>query len=152
VGLGDPFGAEPRTGGAIHFEAMRRLFSSFAHGVPALGLMLLRVTVGIALIAHSVPPLLSGHPLAIATLYALLALSGLLLLVGLWTPVAGALVAPEVLGAALAHLAPWPQGLFIVVMALALALLGPGAWSIDAWLYGWKQIRINGNRRRGPPS
>jgi len=32
------------------------------------------------------------------------------------------------------------------VVCTALVLLGPGAWSVDARLFGWKRVRIgNGN-------
>jgi hypothetical protein len=41
------------------------------------------------------------------------------------------------------HPASRPQFGSITIMASALALLGPGAWSVDAWLYGWKQIKIS---------
>jgi uncharacterized membrane protein YphA (DoxX/SURF4 family) len=36
---------------------------------------------------------------------------------------------------------PWTNILLITLCA-ALVLLGPGAWSVDARLFGWKRIDI----------
>ena len=71
---------------------MRRLFSTFASGLPGLGLLLLRLIAGIALIVHWVR-LHNGASLQAITPHVIAAAGGLLLLVGLWTPVAGAIVA-----------------------------------------------------------
>jgi putative oxidoreductase len=68
--------------------------------------------------------------------------AAILLLIGLWTPFAGGLIAVLQLGLALSHPAdPWP---FVRVGALgaALAMLGPGGCSVDARLFGRKQIQI----------
>jgi putative oxidoreductase len=35
------------------------------------------------------------------------------------------------------HLSP---SILLATIGAALALLGPGAWSFDAWLFGWKRI------------
>lgn len=130
---------------------MRRLFSNFAHGAPAAGLLLLRLAVGIALIDHAVAVLITRPTLASAIVHSIFTLLGVLLLVGLWTPIASSLGALGVVWEAVAHSASWRSGVSTGIMAVALTLLGPGAWSVDAWLYGWKQIRIlDPHRDQGP--
>ena len=119
---------------------MRRLFSTFARGWPGVGLLLLRLVVGIALIARVVQRLNGGPaPSVIAVCVVALGLA-LLLLAGLWTPVAGTLVTALELCTI-----PWELGsisthIFIATMAAASALVGPGFWSLDHRLYGWKRI------------
>ncbi len=131
---------------------MRRLYSTFAHGAPGIGLLLLRLTTGGALIYHGVTPLVRHAPFAPAAVRALLILLGVLLLSGLWTPIAGGLVAVITLWEMVSHPASQPQWVWIAIIAAALALLGPGAWSADARLYGWKEIKISGRRRAGQDS
>jgi uncharacterized membrane protein YphA (DoxX/SURF4 family) len=68
------------------------------------------------------------------------ALAGLLLIAGLWTPIAGVVVAFVEARIAIAS----PSNAVIPVMVAALgatlAMIGPGTWSIDAWLFGRKHI------------
>ena len=67
---------------------------------------------------------------------------GILLLVGLATPVAGALAALFQLWMAIAGRAqPWECALAAAI-ATGISLLGPGSWSIDARAYGRKRIYI----------
>lgn len=122
---------------------MRRLFSSFAPGAPGMGLLLLRIATGSTLIYYAVSALIADGRFAPALLYALSMLLGVLLLVGLWTPIAAALAAVVALWEIASHPALHPQLGSIAIMAAALALVGPGAWSLDARLYGWKQIKIS---------
>jgi uncharacterized membrane protein YphA (DoxX/SURF4 family) len=77
---------------------------------------------------------------------------GLLLLAGLWTPVAGTLGAMIAVWRLVSHVGePWIQVL-VATLGVALALLGPGAWSIDARLFGWKRVDIPDRQSRRPAS
>ncbi len=119
---------------------MQRLFSTFPQGLPGIGLALLRAAVAIPLVQQAIVGLLNASPPAPLGLVA--AGAALLLLVGLWTPMAGVLVAVAELGLALSYPAePWTFVHFGTLGA-ALAMLGPGGWSVDARLFGRKRIQI----------
>ena len=68
--------------------------------------------------------------------------AGLLLLVGLWTPVAATLVVAIELWKISWKLGdPWIY-LLLATIAAGIALLGPGRWSVDARLFGWKRVEL----------
>jgi uncharacterized membrane protein YphA (DoxX/SURF4 family) len=131
---------------------LHRLFSAFPAGFPGVGLLLLRVVVGATLLAHGVLCLLSPERLTLnlSVICALLLLSGLCLLIGFLTPIVSLLACFEALGIAFSVLpAPLTNSFDsklalapIVAISLAIALLGPGAFSLDARLFGWKEIVI----------
>lgn len=69
--------------------------------------------------------------------------AGLMLLLGLWTPIAGTLAA---LLEALKLFRPLPPSWEVILattMAFSLAFLGPGSYSMDARKYGRKRISID---------
>jgi hypothetical protein len=68
--------------------------------------------------------------------------NGVLLVAGLWTPIAGSLVVVLGLWDTLAQHGNLSSYVLLASIGAALALLGPGAWSFDAWLFGWKRIDI----------
>jgi putative oxidoreductase len=120
---------------------MRRLFSSFATGWPGVGLLLMRLVGGIALVARAVTPLQSGAPAAV-TAAVLGIVAGLFLLAGLWTPIAGLLAAAIWVWFALTQPGDPLASVLLATMGATLALVGPGAWSVDARLFGWKRIDV----------
>lgn len=118
---------------------MRRLFSTFAHGAPGAGLLLLRLAAAAALLAPGAH-LLAGEPSELGVVgSALCAGDALLIALGLWTPLTAAF--GTVLALARASGMPAQHtGLMLPAVTAAIVLLGPGAWSIDARLFGWKLV------------
>jgi uncharacterized membrane protein YphA (DoxX/SURF4 family) len=121
---------------------LRRLYSTFAHGLPGAGLLLMRLVLGIALIDRGVMRLWSSPSILLTVLSVLTIGAGLLLIAGLWTPIVGTLVA--VIEVWKIFLIPGNLWIYILLGTLgaALALLGPGGWSVDARLFGWKRIDL----------
>jgi len=102
----------------------------------------MRLVVGTTLIIRGVTSLWNDPPILLTVLSVLTAGAGILLLAGLWTPVAGTLVAAIEVWKI--FLQPENLWLYILLGTLgaALAMVGPGAWSVDARLFGWKRIEI----------
>ena len=131
-------------------RALQRYFSTFPAGLPGIGLLLLRVSLGVSAAAPAAAHLCSRDGGAGAFSVAVLAgVCGVALAVGLLTPLAGTVVAAATLaggaGANPSLLATvWP----IAAAAVAMALLGPGAYSIDARLFGRREIVISHAPRR----
>ena len=65
---------------------------------------------------------------------------GVFVLVGLWTPVAGVLVAIIELSVAFFFAANPLMHIMTATLGATLAMIGPGAWSVDAKLFGRKRI------------
>lgn len=111
-----------------------------------MGLLLLRLVAGFATMVHGIAKLETGLPLGAVLLQALGIVAGILVLGGLWTPVAGSLVAALELWNWISSNPSDPLSIILLAtIGAALALLGPGAWSVDARLFGWKRIDL-GNR------
>ena len=119
---------------------MQRLFSTFANGWPGVGLLLQRVLAAILLIRFGIIDL-TGTTFSLTAIPQIIgACVGILLLVGLWTPVVGTVIALIEVWVAMTHATdPWIP-IVLATFGATAAMIGPGAWSIDARLFGRKHI------------
>ena len=129
--------------------AVQRLFTTFPTGWPGLGLLLLRTVVASAII-HNGVQFLGGWPNLNASLIASISFAaGFCLLLGVITPFISLIVAFGFIAYHFVGIAA-PNGfvlsdfvaLRLAMLALAIALVGPGAFSFDARIFGRREIRI----------
>ena len=105
-----------------------------------MGLLLQRMLTAILLVRCGTIELAgkSSSPSMIPHMIA--ACAGILLLVGLWTPVVGSLIGAVELWIAFANGSdPWIP-MVLATLGATIAVIGPGAWSIDARLFGRKHL------------
>jgi uncharacterized membrane protein YphA (DoxX/SURF4 family) len=120
---------------------VQRSFSTFPGSRPGLELLTVRITVGVAPCAAMIDslPRFDAHAAWIAG--SVLGLLSGRVVVGLATPIAAPLFAFGAL--VVSHRTEWPTWLAMVGASVSLMMIGPGAWSIDAWLFGGKRIDID---------
>ena len=150
-----------RPGGRTRSARLQRFFSTFPAGWPAAGLLLLRAVAGGTAASEGGSLLLQRADPAIASLVlgALAIVSGVGLVAGFLTPGTALAVGVSTLLMAAAGPPPIVAGLVIdrlaaalvIAVALALAMLGPGAHSIDARLFGRREIVIPESAPRRAP-
>lgn len=132
--------------------ALQRLFSTFPGGRPGIGLLLLRAAVGGIAITLGIL-YLSGQIERTGVVWGAavtLMAGGLGLVIGFLTPLASLLVASCVLGMTLSWFPSATPSLFgghlmsllLVTTAVGISLLGPGAFSMDGYLFGRREIVI----------
>lgn len=120
---------------------LQRLFSMFPNGWPGRGLLLLRASVGVSVLHQALSQYMgSTQPSSVVVVAT--AVATLLFLFGIWTPAAGLVLAM------LEILKLWSgtdrsgATVLIAAIALSIAMLGPGVWSIDAALYGRHRLEL----------
>ena len=119
---------------------MQRLFSTFASGWPGTGLLIQRILTAILLFRLGFIEV-SGSSLSSSMIPQLIgSFAGILLLAGLWTPVAGTLIALVELWIAITHTGDAWISIVLATLGMTAAMIGPGAWSLDARLFGRKHI------------
>ena len=121
---------------------LQRLFSTFPSGRPGAGLLLLRVCAGTPLILEGMFALRGSPHFATVTMPVGVVVVGIFLIVGLWTPLAGTLQGIIELLTVFPHSSEATLHLLLAALGVSLVMLGPGAWSLDARLFGRKRIDI----------
>lgn len=122
---------------------LQRLFSTFANGWPGVGLLLLRLATAGALFYCTIGQLKTTYQLVSIVPQAIGVGAGIFLLVGLWTPVTGTVVAAAELWIMLSRGGESWILLLLAALGASLAMIGPGAWSIDARLFGRRHIDVS---------
>jgi uncharacterized membrane protein YphA (DoxX/SURF4 family) len=134
-------------------EVLGRLFYAFPGGLPGIALLLLRAVFGIALLMEGRCYVGELDPTPVAWLVGLGTLaSGVLLLIGFLTPIVGAIVGTGAVGIAVSVLPTCTPTVFESGPALVfgsailgtIIALGPGAFSVDARVFGRREIIIPG--------
>jgi len=104
-------------------------------------LLLIRVVIGSVLIVRASLRLWGDLPPMNVTIPSVLLIgAGILLILGLWTPIVGSSIALIEIWKMLTLAGDKSVWLLLGTAGAALAMLGPGLWSIDARLFGWKRI------------
>ena len=119
---------------------MQRLFSSFADGWPGGALLVQRLLAGGTLLYCGIGCLSATSTCPAFVTQSVGALAGLLLIAGLWTPIAGVVVAVVETRIAFSFPDTAVIPVMLAVLGATLAMIGPGTWSIDAWVFGRKHI------------
>lgn len=123
--------------------ALQRLFSMFPNGWPGRALLLLRLVGGAILIHDGITALVGQNRVDVIAHQSIAVIAGLFLVIGLWTPFTGALIAIiEVWTAFYSGSERLRSTILLATLGIALAMLGPGVRSVDARLFGRKRIDI----------
>jgi hypothetical protein len=128
---------------------LQRLFSAFPDGWPGFGLLLLRIVVGVTAAVQGGVHLVTvaNHTLGTCIGAGLAIAGGAAVLIGFVTPFAGVVLSVSIplfwfpspaAGLFLDKIA----ALLIMADAIAVALLGPGAFSVDALIFGRREVLI----------
>jgi uncharacterized membrane protein YphA (DoxX/SURF4 family) len=122
---------------------VQRLFSMFPNEWPGGGLLILRLAAGGFLLVQGMAGFVAGAAWLAITLACMSVAVGLLIMFGLWTPVGclSAVIAESWL-LFIGSIAPQSAILHLSI-TVAVAMLGPGSWSIDAVLFGRRRLNLS---------
>jgi putative oxidoreductase len=128
---------------------LQRLYSTFPDGRPGVGLLLLRLTAGGSLIVERMLMMMPLPPSPQWEINTTLICVGACVCLGLWTPVMAGLEAVAELLVTLSQPSQYQTHILLAVLSVGLAMLGPGAASIDASIFGRKRITVLGQPKHG---
>lgn len=122
---------------------LQRLYSMFPNGWPGKGLLVLRLAGGLPLLCDAFVAVIGAPHRESHLLLTFAALAGVFFVVGLWTPVAGVCISIAELCMIFAGTDRVRVCLLQFTIGVSIAMLGPGAWSIDALLFGRRRLDLN---------
>jgi putative oxidoreductase len=118
---------------------VQRLFSTFPNSWPGAGLLILRLVAGFSLLG--VEYMTSGlEGVATVLLRCVTLAVAVLILLGFGTPFAAVGEAVIQVGIMILDGRYNSSAVIAAALGVALAMLGPGAWSLDARVFGRKRI------------
>jgi putative oxidoreductase len=121
---------------------LQRFYSTFANGWPGVGLLIQRVVAAVLLVRFCVIHLTDSSSSLSMIPHIIGACAAMLFLVGLWTPFVGTLIAAAELWITVNHFSdPWIS-IMLATFGGTGAMLGPGAFSIDARLFGRRHLDV----------
>jgi uncharacterized membrane protein YuzA (DUF378 family) len=123
-------------------NAVQRLYSTFPGAWPGFALLLLRCAAAVALVACANADALSSASAVVLLVDCAIIVAAALLIGGLWTPVAGIAHALLELYSHICGSAVELNYVLWAIVGLCVAVLGPGACSIDSHLFGRKRIDL----------
>jgi putative oxidoreductase len=121
---------------------LQRLFSAFPNGWPGRGLLLQRAVTAALLSYSGFQSLNEASGVALIFQPMIATGAGFFLLIGLWTPICGTLIAVAEVSIALSCADGGRIQILLATSAATLAMIGPGAWSMDARLFGRKHYEF----------
>jgi hypothetical protein len=127
---------------------MQRLYPTFPGRTPGMALLLLRAALAVTLLAVCARSVAVSDPgWKTVTSGVLAGASGLAMLIGIATPFASVGAALAIVltmnlsgGSGVDLLGARAENMLVVVVAAALGLLGPGAFSLDARMFGRREM------------
>ena len=131
--------------------SLQKLFSTFPEGWPGVGLVLMRLAVALSAIVQGITTLIESPAQILSwAIGSLEILVGTALLIGFLTPIAGASASLGTLAIGISWFLTSGDSahdkavaaLYLGVSSIAITLLGPGAFSLDARLFGRREIII----------
>jgi putative oxidoreductase len=121
---------------------VQRLFSTFPNGWPGRALLILRLIAAAPLLLDSIGFLTGGGPSSpLASELAGIA-SAVFIVLGFCTPLAALLQAGLEIWLAIHAGGLFGDHAILASIGISLSMLGPGAWSIDAYLFGRRRIEL----------
>ena len=121
---------------------MQRLYSTFPGAWPGFALLVLRCVAAAALIACASADGWFSHAPSVLLMDGAIIVASALLIGGLWTPVAGITQALLELYGHFPGTAVELNHVLWAIVGVCVAILGPGAVSIDSHLFGRKRIDL----------